>query len=270
MWGVGNEVFHNRIHQLPHTAVFFWGNDHKVEYNEVFDVCRETGDAGAFYQGRDWTQRGNVIRYNYFHDLRGVQGQGGFTDVMGVYLDDFASGTTVYGNVFINAGRSVMIGGGRDNEVANNIFIGGKPAIHVDARGRGWAKFMIDGKNSIMYDRIRAISEVLPLYERKYTQLSTLLADDPGLPKGNVIRNNISMRGTWRELLDGVNDSLVVFQGNVIDQDPGFVSPESGDFRLRPEAPALKAGFRQLPLQKIGMYPDVYRHKAKQCSFFPY
>ncbi|MCK5278191.1 MAG: right-handed parallel beta-helix repeat-containing protein, partial [Cyclobacteriaceae bacterium] len=58
MYGTGNIVTHNNIHDLPHTAVFFWGNDHLMEYNEIHHVCMETGDAGAFYNGRDWTQRG--------------------------------------------------------------------------------------------------------------------------------------------------------------------------------------------------------------------
>ena len=69
LYGVGHRVAHNRVHDAPHNAVLFWGNDHVLEFNEVYRVCTETGDAGAFYIGRDWTQRGNVIRYNYFHDL---------------------------------------------------------------------------------------------------------------------------------------------------------------------------------------------------------
>ncbi len=64
LYGVGNRVVHNRMHDAPHTAVLFWGNDHVLEFNEVHRVCTDTGDAGAFYIGRDWSQRGNVIRYN--------------------------------------------------------------------------------------------------------------------------------------------------------------------------------------------------------------
>jgi DNA polymerase-3 subunit alpha len=31
----------------------------------------ETADCGGFYMGRDWTERGNVVRYNVFHDIYG-------------------------------------------------------------------------------------------------------------------------------------------------------------------------------------------------------
>ena len=178
---------------------------------------------------------------------------------MAIYMDDFASGTTVSGNVFVNAGRSVMIGGGRDNLIENNLFFDGKPAIHVDARGRGWARFMIDGTNSMMYDRLKAIQQVRPLYDSRYPRLSTLPGDEPGLPKGNVIRQNISIGGIWRELLDGVNDSLVVFENNTVYQDSGFVSIQEKDSRLKDVAPVLESGLVRIPVERIGLYRDGYR-----------
>lgn len=260
MWGVGNRVSNSVIHGLPHSAAFFWGNDHVLEYNEIYDVCGETGDAGALYQGRDWTQRGNTIRYNYFHDVRGVQGQEGFTDVMSVYMDDFASGTTVLGNVFVNGGRSVMIGGGRDNLVENNLFIDGHPAVHVDARGkRGWAAAMFDGANSVLMERLRAVRHTEPPYRMRYPRLVRLLEETYGMPENNIIRRNISYGGIWRELQDGVTDSLVLFEGNFVEEDPGFVSAATRDFRLRPDAPVFQKGFQRLPVEKIGLYTDVYR-----------
>jgi hypothetical protein len=262
MWGVGNRVSHCLIHDLPHTAVFFWGNEHVLEYNEVYDVCRETGDAGAFYQGRDWTQRGNVIRYNYFHDVRGVQGQQGFTDVMSVYMDDFASGTTVRGNVFVNGGRTVMIGGGRDNVVENNLFVNGHPAVHVDARGRrGWAAAMYEGMNSVLRTRLKSVDPDRPPYSLRYPSLRHILETDLAVPEGNIIRQNISIGGIWRELQDGVTDSLVLFAGNTVDQDPGFVSMEKKDYRLRSDAPVFRNGFAEIPAGKIGLVRDRYRSK---------
>jgi parallel beta-helix repeat protein len=51
-----------------------------------------------------------------------------------VYLDDCASGTTVFGNIFYQATRSVIIGGGRDNRIENNIFLDTEPGIRIDDR----------------------------------------------------------------------------------------------------------------------------------------
>ena len=40
-----------------------------------------------------------------------------------------------------------MIGGGRDNRVVGNVFLDCHPAVHVDARGKGWASFWFDGRD---------------------------------------------------------------------------------------------------------------------------
>jgi len=253
MNGVGNVVRHNEIYDLPHTAVFFWGNDHTIEYNEVHHVCMETGDAGAFYLGRDWTQRGSMIRHNYFHHLHGVEGHGGFTDVMAIYLDDWASGTTIFGNIFYKAGRSIMIGGGRDNLVENNIIIDGQPAMHVDARGVGWAKYYFDGTDSTLFKRYQAVNAGSPPYAVKYPQLQTLLQDDPELPKGNIIILNMSCGGRWLDLLNGVSDTLVYFEDNRIVSDCSFFSPEGDPVKITYDSHTFPVDFKEIPVEKIGI-----------------
>jgi len=253
MYGVGNIVKNNYIHDLPHTAVFFWGNEHLLEYNEIHHVCMETGDAGAFYNGRDWTQRGSTIRYNYFHHLHGVEGQGGFTDVMAVYLDDWASGTTVFGNIFYKAGRTVMIGGGRDNLVENNIIIDGSPAIHVDARGMGWAKYYFDGSDSTLFKRLAAIQPLKPPYSQRYPKLSQILKDDPALPKGNRIIRNISSDGKWIEFHNTETKPLVYFQDNSIDVDRSYLLNKEDLIQLQYDSIIMPPGFQIIPFEKIGL-----------------
>ena len=94
--GVGNRATHNLIHNAPHMAIEFSGNDHLIEFNEIHDVCRESIDAGAIYAGGDWTMRGTLIRNNYLHHIIGFEGRG----CVGIYLDDLFCGTTIFGNVF--------------------------------------------------------------------------------------------------------------------------------------------------------------------------
>ncbi|MCP4641000.1 MAG: right-handed parallel beta-helix repeat-containing protein, partial [bacterium] len=134
--GCGNFVDNNRIYDAPHTAIMFWGNDHSVQWNEVYDVCKETGDVGAIYTGRDWTMRGNEVSHNFLHDIHGP-GHGG---AQGIYLDDLASGTTCRSNLLINVARGFLIGGGRDNIAECNILVDCDQAVSLDARGLGWLK----------------------------------------------------------------------------------------------------------------------------------
>ena len=157
--GVGNRIAHCLIYDAPHNAILLGGNDHLIEYNEIHHVCLETGDAGAFYMGRDWTMRGNVVRYNYFHDIGGSAGvKGEFHDAMAIYLDDTAAGTTVFGNVCVRAGHAVMVGGGRDDNVSNNIFVDCRPAVSLDGRGIGWAaKYLVPGGGWDMQEKLAAV-----------------------------------------------------------------------------------------------------------------
>ena len=142
MIGVGMEARHNLIHDCPHTAIMFWGNEMKVTDNELYRVVLETGDAGAIYTGRDYTFRGNEVSHNYIHHLGGV----GF-GAMGIYNDDTVSGTVMRNNYFESLTRGVMMGGGRDFVVQNNVFVKCDPAISFDSRGatphKVWSKGMV-------------------------------------------------------------------------------------------------------------------------------
>lgn len=45
---VGITVRHNLVHNAPHAAFIYGGNNNIMEYNEVFDIAQVTGDVGAF------------------------------------------------------------------------------------------------------------------------------------------------------------------------------------------------------------------------------
>src|SRR5690606_12455894 len=97
--GVGNRVTHNYIHDVPHSAILLHGNDHLIEYNHIARVCQNADDAGAIYMGRNPSERGTLIRYNYFHDIESETHW-----VAAIYFDDGAGGGRVFGNVFYKTG----------------------------------------------------------------------------------------------------------------------------------------------------------------------
>lgn len=250
--GVGNRIDHNLIHDAPHNAIGLGGNEHVIEYNEIHHVCMDTDDAGAFYMGRDWTQRGNIVRYNYFHQVGRHKGHVG---VQSVYLDDWSSGTLVYGNVLHEAGRGVLVGGGRNNTVENNIFVDCTPAVHVDSRGLGWAKNYFDGRTTTLTDRLDAMNYREPPYSTRYPELLTLYDDEPALAKYNAVVRNVCVGGRWLDLHDKLTDKVVRVEANLVDVDPHFVDREKGDFRLKDDSPAFKLGFKPIPFEKIGPTP---------------
>ena len=212
--GVGHRMAHNEIHDAPFEAVYLRGNDHVVEFNNIHHVTQESGDAGALHTGRNWTWQGNIIRYNYFHELQGP----GLHGVMGVYLDDWASWFTVFGNVFYRAGRATLIGGGRDNRVENNIYAECSPSIHIDARGLGWAGYYFRGATTELFDEMKEVQYDKPPYSVRYPQLLTMYDGETAVPKHNIIKSNISWGGRWMDVYDfhAFDFSVVKIEDNLI------------------------------------------------------
>ena len=263
--GVGNLLSHNYIHDAPHTGVLFGGNENILEYNEVHSIAQETGDVGAFYIGRDWTQRGNVVRYNYFHHLYGP----GHLGVNAVYLDDAASGTTIYGNVFYKAGSAAFVGGGHDNMVENNVFIECQPSIHLDARGMNWARSsMQKGEVWEMYEKLEAVAFDKPPYSTKHPSLAKLLdMGDPCSPKGNVFRTNLSYGGKWRDIDRDVEQ--VVIENNYIEKEvPSCIDLENGKLYPENEVILNKLKFQKIPFDSIGLYITSYRKVLPEKTSF--
>jgi len=251
--GVGNRIANNLIHDGPHMGVWIKGNEHVLEFNEVHSVCQETGDVGAFYLGGDWTERGNIIRYNFFHDIHAPYSHGANI----LYLDDFASGTSVFGNIFQNVHRGVAIGGGRDNIIENNIFLDCKRAVWIDARGMGWASRSVEERGGARI-KLNRVPYRFPPWSIRYPRLVHILQEQPHAPKGNIVRLNLHMGGVWCQLPQRVRACTTV-ERNLTDADPGFVNPAKGNWELRKDSPAFKLGFQRIPRETIGLYNDELR-----------
>ena len=247
--GVGNRLANNYIHDGPHAGIMLTGNDHIIERNEIAQLVKETGDAGALYIGRDYTERGNIVRDNYFHDLGGV-GIGS----MAVYLDDCSSGTTVTGNIFYNVMRGAFIGGGRDNIVENNVFINAATSVHVDARCTSQATVWHDMTFQTMRQRLEDMRYTEAPYIDRYPALWTLAplmqAGRAVPPEGNRVKRNLVWGVSWLDQqLAGASLDL---SGNL--PFAGVMQFDAVARRLRvTDQQALdRIGFRAIPLDRIG------------------
>ncbi|MBN2376518.1 MAG: right-handed parallel beta-helix repeat-containing protein [Sedimentisphaerales bacterium] len=256
--GVGNRMAHNLIHNAPHAAVLYGGNEHIMEYNDVHSVCLETSDVGVFYCGRNWTIRGNEVRYNYFHDIPSLPGHGSMT----IYLDDSASSTRIFGNIFYRTRYSAFIGGGRDNIVQNNIFIECDKPIHIDSRGIGWAaKYQKKGASHRMYEKLEEVNYDKPPWSTRYPKLARILDENPHEPRGNIIIENVSVRSSWQD----PDKRWARLENNFLtSDDPGFVDYSIRDFRLKKDSLVYQKipGFKPIPFEKIGLYQDQHRSLA--------
>jgi len=290
--GCGQILRQNCIHDAPHNAVLYGGNEHLIELNEVYRVVMETGDAGAFYTGRDWTSQGNVLRHNYIHDLGG--GDAEHVNTMGMYFDDCDCGDTIEGNVFLRAGRAVMIGGGRDNPVLNNLVIACPIGLHIDSRGMTWKQWNDPEEPSwCLEDKAKRLNYTQPPWSTKYPRLAAIMQEEPRQPLGNTIRRNVFVDCTSqvcdfdsnvKMLLDkfeiaenvavnttGTTNGMaksVPFRGftnlsgtkeKPVDLPREDVLARGSSFRWRAWLQKEMPSFETIPFEQIGLQKDEYR-----------
>ncbi len=261
--GVGNRGVHNLIHDAPHQAIGIGGNDHLFEYNVVHHVCMATDDCGAYYKGRNPSCRGNVVRYNFWHDIGSPMGHGNAA----IYFDDGDGGDTVFGNVFYRCGEpgkgsfgTVFSHGGHDNLAENNIFIECKRALGSapwnDAR---WKRAIDGGEDCFWQDKLlRQVDITKPPYTTRYPELVGYMDPQPGQKRVNRAERNVFFR--CNEIRSG-NWQVPNETNWITDRDPGFVDADKGNFQLKPNAEVFSRlrGFQPIPFEKIGLIRSLPR-----------
>jgi hypothetical protein len=247
MDGVGNRISHCEIFNAPSMAILFHGNDHVIEYCDIHDVCNEVDDQGAIYYGRDVSERGNQIRYCYFHDFDSKH------RVTATYHDDGACDSRVEGCIYYKAGTiPALIGGGHDHQYINNIFMNSPIAIHIDNRMQGWGVGMV-AKDGIVNQRLKTVKYTEPPYSTRYPGIVNYWNENPAKPKRNSITRNLffnvgtvlSGRTEWGEFWNNWTCTL---------EDPGFVDETNPLKGFKPNAKVFEKipGFQAIPFDKIG------------------
>jgi len=251
--GVGNSIVNCEIFDAPSMAILLNGNDHLIEYNNIHHVALEVDDQGALYYGRNPSERGIVVRYNYFHNL------GGTNSTNAVYHDDGACGMAVYGNVFYKTGTyGALIGGGSDNPYTNNIFIDIPYAVHIDKRLTNWSKSSLD-KGGIYETRLNLVHYDKPPYSTAYHELKNYWEDTPAIPKRDIFSKNILVN--IKHMAAGDSTLLVIGKDNLRTNDLSiFKDAQKQDFNLKNEAGIENKipGFKPIPFNKIGYHAVSY------------
>jgi len=237
--GVGALVQQNTISHSNDMAMQVTGNDHIIEFNRIHDVVKETRDAGVIYGGRDWSTRGNIVRYNHFIGNRD-------RDVMGVYLDDQLSGWTIFGNIFENTGRGILLGGGRDHMITNNIFTNNMWDLYIDGRGQGQS--MVGSQQMTL---LEAQPYQVPPWSLRYPETLNVLNEQPGLPLNNHVDHNIFLgSGINQEFTGAIG--MINYLNNQDDTDPGYTLVIDSQYQLDASSLANFPAFQQLPFSQVG------------------
>ncbi len=264
--GVGQRVAHNRIHDAPHAAILFGGNEHLIELNEVHDVVRFSSDAGAIYSGRDWGARGNRLRHNFIHHV--ATSFTGGPGAQGIYLDDCVSGIEVFGNVLYKIQHhAIQNGGGRDNIIANNVIARCGDALAADSRGHDWRPDRgpndTPGDSWNLLEKLQAVGYQDEPWASAYPECALIPSDWEAIiaedatwtyPEGCVFSRNIGWQNQRFVTSLPPLEHYAEVADNVEDIDPRFVDEDQLDLSLAADSPVLDIpGFEPIPFAQIGI-----------------
>lgn len=252
--GCGTTVKNNNISNSSFHAITYFGNDHEISYNEIYDVNRATDDVGTIYCGRNYLHRGDVIAYNFVHDVEPILTQSrGFNPA--IYWDDSASGQVAENNIIVNAFIG-LYACGQVNTVKNNTIVNSKNlglnitnGYQTEARMKRWQGDAASIANpELYYERYPNIDIGFNDYWGNKNAFNKVL--------GNLNVNAKDMR------IDDCNYDWGTVEGNVVMEECNdFVNPEKLDYRIKSgsetakEIPGLLT--EEFDIEQIGVQSDI-------------
>ncbi|MEW6751383.1 MAG: hypothetical protein AB1505_10450 [Candidatus Latescibacterota bacterium] len=257
-----NALLHNHILRCNYTGIscgWTWGYGptrtvhNRIEHNHIHHINHREilSDNGGIYTLG--IQPGTVLCGNRIHDIS-CYGYGGW----GIYPDEGTSEVLIEDNVVCGTRKAAFSTHyGRDNLVRNNVFALSE-ADHVHL-GRPEAHRTTVFRTNLCLMRSGAVAPRAPQWSAAHYSVA-----------GNLF---------W-----ALDETAPTFAGQTLEAlqeggqmagtllaDPLFADPESGDFALRPDSPALALGFRPVDPRQAGPRLGARRPRtfAQYCRRWP-
>ena len=243
-------VSHNTIYDVPRAGINVsegtWGG-HIIEYNDVFNTVKESGDHGSFNSwGRDryWHPDKNVmdkiVENNYDLALADVvkpitiqNNRMRCDHGWDIDLDDGSSNYIIRNNLCLNGG--IKLREGVNRVVENNIMVNNTFHPHV------WFKNCNDVfRHNVVSTDYQPVRIEVWGKETDY----------------NSFPDSSSLKAAWGR----GSDKHSVCGENI------FANPQEGDFSLKDGSAALTVGFNNFPMDNFGVVSPRLKAVAKQVT----
>ncbi|WP_235114749.1 right-handed parallel beta-helix repeat-containing protein [Cyclobacterium qasimii] len=241
-------VKNNSIYDVPRAGINVsegtWGG-HLIENNDVFNTVLETGDHGAFNSwGRDrfWHPNRKVIDslvqanpempyWDAIHTTIIRNNRFRCDHGWDIDLDDGSSNYHIYNNLCLNGG--IKLREGFDRVVENNIMVNNGFHPHV---------WFANSKD--VFRKNITMTKHFPIRLTGW---------------GKEVDYNLFPDAASLALAQENNTDANSLFGN-----PLFISPETGDFTVAENSPALQLGFKNFPMDNFGVQKAELKAIAKQ------
>jgi len=212
-----------------------------IENNEVERVLQQLGDGAAI--NVSGAGEGDVIRHNYLHDIFASEWVSGV-----LRTDDWQRGTTWEENIIYRSNAGAWEHKGANNVINNYV---------IDVLSEGYFRMLASRGACCVVDG--SVIERNIFYSPNGAAVFYTYLGGPQQLTTSKVEHNLYYSGGVEETSTPKFLQALQAQG-VAHTDayanPMFVNLKDGDFRLKPDSPALKMGIRQIDLKGVGLTKD--------------
>ncbi len=143
-----------------------------------------------------------------------------------------------------NSHGGIMLQGGKDNVVTNNVFVESTlRQMHI-SNFRNNSTGQVLERNVVYWTDPEALAVSAGTLEPDTIRIDHNLYWCPGLDEPRIGSRNAGGYAEWQQL---------GYDANSLFADPRFVAPERDDYMLQPDSPAFALGFRRIDTSTVGL-----------------
>jgi hypothetical protein len=237
----------------------------EITHNDIGDLFYTGISAGWRWGYGESLAKGNLIGFNHVHHI----GWGLLSDMGGIYTLGPSQGSRVFNNVFHDI-YSFSYGGWGMYTDEGSTGIRFENNLAYNVKNGGFHQHY--GRENVIRNNILAFSKLYQIQATRvephlsFTFENNLVYWEEGIllygPWDKVrheMRNNLYWKAGSDSQFDFKGMTLAQWQARTNDTgsviaDPLFVNATQRDFRLQPNSPALKLGFKPFDIQQAGVY----------------